>query len=588
MPPSKPRRKPSAPRSQGPTMDALLLRAQCHALTEALAGAQVQKIHEPEPGALVLRLHPTPGGLPLIVRCKGRGLLALAENLDENPPEPSAFCMLLRKYLAGGRVVGLEADGLDRVAALRVRSKMGETRLVLELFGARTNLHLVGEDQRLLGSRHRYPADRERLAERTYRPPPPAPGCDPPPPPPGPTAAGEALAASLDDPHPARALRKALPALPPRHAELALAEAAVDPDRAAALVRGVLAPPSGEGPFLRVRFQGRDLALVGAPEDLEAEGAHVEAFPDLDALVRAVFVAGARRSRAERDRTACRRALGRLRAQLERKLEKNQQGLARCARVDELAAQGELLKTNLHAVKPGQSSVTLTDWSSGEAREVEVPLDPKRNARQNLDNLFDKVKRLRLKAPILERKRQHLEADQAELDDLEARLADPEADPALLRQDLRDRGLLDETTRPSPKAKRVKDKRPKLRTFVSSDGLRILIGRNGRENDYLLRKAAGKKDTWLHAQGVAGAHVVIKVGDQGKVPATTREEAALLAAHFSKSRFQTKAAIMVARVADLKKVPGAPAGEVTVRHHDTLVVRPDPEVVRRLAPLGKG
>ncbi len=571
--------------ARGPGFDALLFRAVAARLASELPGSRIQKVFEPTPGFLVLHHHPCPSGHPLLVRARGSGFVVPGEPGLENPAEPSAFCMQVRKHLEGAVVTGIEAPDLDRALVLRARGHEGvPTGLVVELLGTRTNLMVLGPDDRILGARKSYPTDRERFPERRWRPPPRR----------GPTAAervGEgipALAGHLAGLASARELGEFASGLSAAHCELVMAAREAGPEAAARLLAGLLDPEAWRrGPFLRTAWRGKSVVLVGAPEDALPEGAGTETHPDLWSLLAATFLRAAESERQDHSRREAEVAIRDGRNRIEDRLARNTEALAACGRIDELRAKGELLKRNLGTIPKGASQATLTDWSSGEAREVVIPLDPRRTAAQNMDRFFDKARRLRQKEPMLLRKRRHLEEDREELSRLEARLAEGE-DPIRLKEELRALSLVepgpDEDRQESaPKGRRSKE--GGLRTFVSSDGLRILVGRNNRENDRLVRQVARKQDAWLHAEGVAGAHVVVKLaGRMERPPERTVVEAAQLAAHFSHLRYETKARVMLCRVGDLRKPANAPPGTVTIDRHETVVVRPDPGVVRRLAP----
>lgn len=579
-------------RGRAPRVDALFLHAwQSH--LQASAGTRIQKVYQPEDRTLVLHGHPTPDGLPLLLRVRPDGFLAWADPGLANPAEPPAFCMLLRKHLVGGFLRAVEQPSLDRLLVLVVE-RLGadgephRTRLVLELTGARPNLHLVAEDDALLGSLARYPTDRERFGHpRRWAPPPPPPGADL-----DPREAPD-LAAALEGAATPKDLADRVAGVTRPLAQLLL-----DTGAPAEALAGMVAPEAGAtGPFHVARRAGRELALVGLPEALQAPlaeaGWDLEPHPDLPALTRHLFLEAAQEDRQERSRHECQRALARLVARLEDQVERNTEAREKCRTADDVQATGELLKANLHQIQAGARSVEVTDYSSGEAVVRTVSIDPRRSARGNMDHYFQRAKRLRHKAPILERKARHLAAELEEAVALRTRAEDPREDPVALKEELRSAGLLGAPPPPGrkkarPEKKDKKKRKRQLRTFVSSDGLRILVGRSNEENDYLVRKAGKKGDAWLHAEGAEGAHVLVKLtGNQQRPPEATLREAAQLAAHFSKLRYEAKARVMLSRIGVVKRIPNGAPGQVLVPKYETVVVATDPGVVHRLAPLGE-
>ena len=106
-------------------------------------------------------------------------------------------------------------------------------------------------------------------------------------------------------------------------------------------------------------------------------------------------------------------------------------------------------------------------------------------------------------------------------------------------------------------------------------GWEILVGKNDRGNDYLLRRIAKGEDLWLHAQGVPGSHVVVRHGERGReVPESVLEAAAQLAAYYSKGKESGKQAVDYLPVKRLHRVKGGRAGQVTLRGQRTIIISP--------------
>ncbi|MBI2880024.1 MAG: NFACT family protein [Candidatus Tectomicrobia bacterium] len=115
------------------------------------------------------------------------------------------------------------------------------------------------------------------------------------------------------------------------------------------------------------------------------------------------------------------------------------------------------------------------------------------------------------------------------------------------------------------------------RCFQLDNGWEILVGKHDRGNDRLLRQVAGGEDVWLHAQGVPGSHVIIHHPERGKeVPLHVLEEAAKLAAHYSKGKESAKVAVDYTAVKHLRRVKGGRAGQVTYSGQRTILVSPEP------------
>ena len=116
---------------------------------------------------------------------------------------------------------------------------------------------------------------------------------------------------------------------------------------------------------------------------------------------------------------------------------------------------------------------------------------------------------------------------------------------------------------------------PAYRTVEQVDGCEILVGKAAADNDLLTVRVAKPNDWWLHAAGYAGSHVVVRSLEGDTVPRHVLERAAELAAYHSKARdARGKVAVHLCRAGDVRKRPGAPAGQVELRRYETLKVYP--------------
>ena len=108
--------------------------------------------------------------------------------------------------------------------------------------------------------------------------------------------------------------------------------------------------------------------------------------------------------------------------------------------------------------------------------------------------------------------------------------------------------------------------------MVSSDGIDIYIGKNNFQNDYLTLKFADKRDIWMHTKNIPGSHVIVK--NNGNIPDKTLEEAAALAAYYSKAKESVLAAVDYTEVKNVKKPSGAKPGMVIYLTNKTINIIP--------------
>ena len=242
--------------------------------------------------------------------------------------------------------------------------------------------------------------------------------------------------------------------------------------------------------------------------------------------------------------------------------------LAKAAQYEHYARYGELLKTALGGLKKGQPCITLVDYFDQQLPELTIPLDPAKTPQGNMDDYFAKHKKfLRAKEeliPRIESIRGEVRTLEQELHDIEQGAWQPTASAPPVKSG-------DYSGRQS--AERGKERRGPFRRFTSTDGLPIYVGQNARENDALTFTFAKSDDLWLHAQGVPGSHVVVRLEKGSDAPNDTLRDAATLALLYSDLKKAGKGDVIYTRRKWVHKTKGAALGSVIVTQEKTLFIR---------------
>ena len=289
-----------------------------------------------------------------------------------------------------------------------------------------------------------------------------------------------------------------------------------------------------------------------------------------------------KREQAERVRQRgadLQRAAANARDRAVRKLALQEKEYAKTQDRDRLRVFGELITANLYRMERGQSVLRAQNYYEPDCPEVEVPLDHLLTPQQNAARYFKQYSKaktaeryLTQQMALARRERDWLESV---LDELSR--AESEQDFADIRRELREAGHL-KGAAPGKKEPRRGPSRP--RSFRSSGGFRILVGRSNSQNDQITREAF-KSDYWFHTQRIHGAHVILCA--EGRQPeAQDLTEAALLAAWFSQGREGGQVAVDYTQVKNVKKPAGARPGMVVYDPYQTAYVTPDEALVKAL------
>ena len=228
----------------------------------------------------------------------------------------------------------------------------------------------------------------------------------------------------------------------------------------------------------------------------------------------------------------------------------------------------------------GTTRLTAEDWASGEPIVVELALDAAKRPQEQLDAIFARARRLARGRNVALARIEGAREKTARLSSLAAATrgaASFEAIATAREEALReDPALLASSSAKSrPETRRTTTQRTPYRTFVTTAGARILVGRGASDNDELTLHVARPYDLWLHAKGEAGAHVVVPLEKGHEAASELLVDAAHLAAHFSDARDERVVDVTYAPRRYVRKRRGSPPGQVQVDREKVLVLRVD-------------
>ncbi len=255
------------------------------------------------------------------------------------------------------------------------------------------------------------------------------------------------------------------------------------------------------------------------------------------------------------------------RGRAERRLAALASESVRAAEADRLKTRGELIYAHVWQIEPGQTELTV----EGET----IPLDPNLSASENAQTYFERYRKAQSADAQLPALAEESRAEITYLDQLATLIAQAPgfAELESLTAEVADLETLPADTRP----KRNRGPR-RPRALVDDAGNTIYVGRSGPQNDLVTFEIAGPDDTWLHARGVGGSHVVIRWRSPGiaEDPQTVAAAAAL-AAWYSAARDSGGVEVDFAPRRHVRKIKGARPGMVTYRNERTIRVQPASE-----------
>ena len=577
-------------------LDGLYLSCLRGEIEKALLGLRADKISQPSREELFMSFHGREGSYRLYLSAQVNApRIQLTALRAENPPQPPMFCMLLRKHLAGGKLIAVRQQGAERALYLDFEcvNELGDTvqlTLAAEMMGKYSNIILIGSDGKVLDALRRVD-----LAMSTVRPILPGVPYAPPLPPEGrhdlsKTPPADMIALLQTDTRPLAAALAATtqgiaPVLCRELALRAAGDADVPCDRLDAAAWDKLAAG-----LARVREIFDDYT-AGQPLVLYEDGVPI-AFSPLpllqygmaagrvfDSFGAALDAFYGERDAAQRkkQRTA---ALAHLlhtdTARLKRKLTKQRQELAATGERDTYRTYADLINSNIHAIARGAESAQLVNYYD-DCKMLTVTLDPALSAAGNAQRYYKLYRKAQTAGRVLAEQIEKGEAELAYLETVADALsrADDAAEIAALHAELEAGGYV--------KAQRgAKRKTPTLapKIFVTDDGFTVLVGRNNVQNDRLTKDARGS-DIWLHTKNIPGSHVILVTNGETP-PEQSVRQAAMLAALHSGAASSGQVPVDFTEVRHVHKPSGAKPGFVIFEKNRTLFVTPDKVLAERL------
>ena len=519
-----------------------------------------------------------------------RNLLAIATDGDETllvSCEPSANTLYCRTGYTRARKNTLElftqcSGRVLRSVSIHPSDRElslvfdDNPRVILQLYGSKANVYAVDQDRKVLAAFLR-PKDAVGSTLEEPRALPSLPGSEP--------ELSEALL-SVEAASVAAAIRRVHPLMGP----LATRELVFRSN-----VNGQAAPndlSAAEEEVLFTEFRRLLAELTGPPSpSVYYKGSlptvfsiialrhlgdtKVETFDSIHQAIQA-FVSSSRRGRqllSEQERVTER--LKKEAAKIRRTLEKVENETESADRADWYELAGKLLMASLTEIRKGMNSVGLENTFSPEREAVMIPLDIHLTPVKNAERYFEKSRKTRHSIEEQQERvrgmKQRARRLQLLLDRMEGIGSMDEwkqfADE--YREALEEEGIV-------LKGGKVQEKETvPFRVFTVDGGFQVWAGKNSENNDLLTLRHARPNDLWFHARGSGGSHVVLRLGTgKGEVSKRAREQAASIAAYYSKMKHASLVPVAMTEKKYVRKPRGARAGTVMVEREKVLMVPP--------------
>jgi len=570
--------------------DGITIAALTKELREQLTGGRVYKIAQPEKDELLLTVKNNGSQYRLLISSDASlPLLYLTEDNKKSPMNAPNFCMLLRKHIQNARILSITQPGLERVVHIRMEhlNEMGDLCqkiLTVELMGKYSNI-IFRDDEKIIDSMKHVSlavsSVREVLPGRDYFIP----------------GAGEKMNLLEEDEEVKRkdfysrlaeksiAVHKFLyqnyTGLSPVMAAEICFEAGVDGDKPSVSLESgekeslfqkilSLGEKIKKGEYIpHIVYDGREPKEFGVFAYEIFPGMEQRKFDSVSAMLKQYYEEKSTVTRIRQKSADLRKIVQTAIERNSKKLDLQQKQLKDTDKRDKYKIYGELLHTYGYEAKEGDQSLTVINYYDG--KELTIPLDKDLTPMENAAKYFDRYGKLKRTYEALsvltgetEDELHYLESVIMALD-----LARNEEDLLQIREELVKSGYV----KKKGNGKKGKTVSSPLH-YISSDGFHMYVGKNNYQNEEITFQMAEGGDWWFHAKGMPGSHVIVKCKG-AEIPDATFEEAARLAAHFSRGGSQDKVEVDYIQKKHVKKPGGAKPGFVVYYTNYSMVIDTD-------------
>lgn len=575
------------------SMDGLSLYSAMNELNKRLAGGKIDKIQQTDKEELLLMVRSLGQTYRLLINASAAdNRVQLTELKKQAPSEAPMFCMLLRKRIAGGKIVRFEQERLDRVLKISIETynDLGDLSvfaLYCELMGKHSNIILVNEKGVIVDAiKHvglGMSSVRFVMPGLEYSAPPAQDKQDP-----SKASADDfSMAMCMVGMSIAKALSNAFFGLSPAVAAQLVARYTdkTECTQLSEVEREELAERLTA--FYADMAQGKEKAsaVLNALGETEAvypfaiAGGGIKLYDSIGEALDSLYINSDRREWAKRHGASARKVLQNNIERCEKKLALYADALNSGEQMEKCRLYGELLTANLHSLKSGTDTAAVDNYYADPVERIAIPLDRQLTPGENAQRYYKKYQKLKAARDmaIVQREQTLSELNylEGQLDNLTKCTAENELSELI--EELKEQGYI---KRDKGGKKKMKLAASKPMHFVSSTGADIYVGKNNRQNDELTLRFASPNDIWMHTKNIPGSHVIVKGASEQDT--ATMTEAALLAAYYSRARGSENVAVDYTPRKYVKKPAGAKPGMVIYTTNKTAYVTPSEEAVARL------
>ena len=570
-------------------LDGITIAAITDELKRTIEGGRISKIAQPESDELLLTIGTLKCGSQRLL-LSAQASLPLVYITQNNKPSPitaPSFCMLLRKHISNGRIISVSQPGLERIINIDIEhlNEMGDLctkRLIIELMGKHSNIIFTDDKDMIIDSIKHIPSSvssvREVLPGRTYFIPETVEKLNPL------TLDYDSFQNAITNSNMSisKAIYSNYTGISPFFSYEICARASIDGDASTATLNDISTLSSLYSSFkgavddiLTCNFKPCIVYENNIPREYSAllltsfTPECTKSFDSVSNLLENYYAEKEVVTRIRQKSIDLRKIVQTVLERDVRKYDLQKKQLSDTEKKDKYRLYGELLNTYGYNIAPNSKSAKVLNYYTNE--EIDIPLDENKTAIENAQKYYEKYNKLKRTKEALdslitevEHEIEHLESIQNSID-----IALTEDDLTAIKEEMINAGYI---------RRKSSDKKPKLKSkpfhYVTKEGFHIFVGKNNIQNEEITFGLANGNDWWFHAKKIPGSHVIVKTEGR-ELPDSVFEDAARLAAFYSKAKGQSKIEVDYVRRKEVKHPNGSKPGFVVYYTNYSMLIDSD-------------
>ncbi len=556
--------------------DGIVTKSVVTELNKALKGSKVNKVYEPNKNEIVLNLYCKDGEkFNLLISVLPESCrLHLTTHLKTNPTNPFNFCMLLRKYLSGSKILEVSNYDLERTIEIKFEARndvneLVKRRLYVEIMNRQSNIVLTNENNIIIDCLKHFEDDkRPRL-------------------PASPFTFTPILKSSFIDIETFEEFVEVVSSSPEEKLSGKLPDVFIgfsknfilktlevleiddnnfDLDNLEKIYNYLKKLINNfDTNHIKPDIIGKDYTLINSDE--------VQDKLEVNNFLDNFYFEKEQKNLFNNSKSNLLKIISGSLKKVYKKLENINQKLKECENMDKYKLYGELLTANLYRFNNNQNlpEVEVLNYYTNE--NIKIPLDTKYNVSKNVEKFYKKYNKLKNTLEIVSVQKKEAEK---EIDYIESIIYSLENSKTMeeigqiyeeISENFTSKNLKENQKKNSKNKKEIKIQE------INVKGYRILVGKNNSQNDYLTFSIGSREDLWFHAQKIHGSHVIIKTEGKEDIPEDVIYEAAKLAKENSKGANSSVVPVDYCKVKFVKRALNRKLGMVNYTNFNTILVK---------------